>query len=134
MASVYELARELGKELMNTPEVEALLEAKKVYEADTEIVRLVKEYGEMQQDFEIRFAAGKTTEQEQKEFAAEMQKRGEVIKANEAAAHLFAAESRFNQFMTSVFSIVTATLAGDDPSQTGGCSPDCCASCGGGCH
>ena len=134
MASVYELARELGKELMNTPEVEALLEAKKVYEADTEIVRLVKEYGEMQQDFEIRFAAGKTTEQEQKEFAAEMQKRGEVIKANEAAAHLFAAESRFNQFMNSVFSIVTATLAGDDPSQTGGCSPDCCVSCGGGCH
>ena len=52
MASVYELARELGKELMNTPEVEQLLQAKKVYEADTEIVRLVKEYGEMQQDFE----------------------------------------------------------------------------------
>lgn len=134
MASVYELARELGKELMDTPEVQALLEAKKVYEADTEIVKLVKEYGEMQQDFEIRFAAGKTTEQEQKEFAAEMQKRGEVIKANEAAAHLFAAESRLNQLMNSVFSIVTATLAGDDPSQTGGCSPDCCASCGGGCH
>ena len=134
MASVYELARELGKELMNTPEVEALLEAKKVYEADTEIVRLIKEYGEMQQDFEIRFAAGKTTEQEQKSFAEEMRKRGEVIKANEAAANLFAAESKFNQFMNSVFSIVTATLAGDDPSQTGGCNPDCCASCGGGCH
>ncbi len=134
MASVYELARELGKELMNTPEVEQLLQAKKVYEADTEIVRLVKEYGEMQQDFEIRFAAGKTTEEEQKSFSEEMQKRGEVIKANEAAANLFAAESKFNQFISSVFSIVTATLAGDDPSQTGGCSPDCCASCGGGCH
>ncbi len=120
MASVYELARELGKELMNTPEVAELLEAKKIYEADTEIVKLVKEYGELQQDFEIRYAAGKTT--------------GEVIKSNEAAANLFAAESKFNQFISSVFSIVTATLAGDDPSQTGGCSPDCCASCGGGCH
>ena len=134
MASVYELARELGKELMNTPEVAELLEAKKIYEADTEIVRLVKEYGELQQDFEIRFAAGKTTEEEQKAFTEEMQKRGEVIKANEAAANLFAAESKFNQFISSVFSIVTATLAGDDLSQTGGCSPDCCASCGGGCH
>ena len=99
MASVYELARELGKELMNTPEVEQLLQAKKVYEADTEIVKLVKEYGEMQQDFEIRFAAGKTTEEEQKSFSEEMQKRGEVIKANEAAANLFAAESKFNQFI-----------------------------------
>ena len=29
MASVYELARQLGKELMNTPEVAELLEAKK---------------------------------------------------------------------------------------------------------
>jgi len=134
MASVYELARELGKELMNTPEVEQLLQAKKVYEADTEIVRLVKEYGEMQQDFEIRFAAGKTTEEEQKAFSEDMQKRGEVIKSNEAAANLFAAESKFNQFISSVFSIVTATLAGDDTSQTGGGSPDCCASCGGGCH
>jgi len=109
MASVYELARELGKELMNTPEVAELLEAKKIYEADTEIVRLVKEYGELQQDFEIRYAAGKTTEEEQKAFSEDMQKRGEVIKSNEAAANLFAAESKFNQFISSVFSIVTAT-------------------------
>lgn len=134
MASVYELARELGKELMNTPEVSQLLEAKAIYEKDEEIVQLIKEYGQMQEDFEIRFAAGKTTEEEQKAFAEEMRKRGEVIKANEAAANLFAAETKFNQFLSSVFSIVTATLAGDDPSQTGGCSPDCCASCGGGCH
>ena len=40
MASVYELARELGKELMKTPEVAELLEEKKIYEADTEIVKL----------------------------------------------------------------------------------------------
>ena len=72
MASVYELARQLGKELMNTPEVAELLEAKKVYEADTEIVKLIQEYSAMQEDFEIRFAAGKTTEEEQKAFAEEM--------------------------------------------------------------
>ncbi len=134
MASVYELARQLGKELMNTPEVAELLEAKKIYEADTEIVKLIQEYSALQEDFEIRFAAGKTTEEEQKAFREEMTKRGEVIKANQAAANLFAAESKFNQFMSSVFSIVTATLAGDDPSQTGGCNPSCCSSCGGGCH
>lgn len=134
MASVYELARNLGQELTNTPEVQELLEAKKKFEADEKIVKLVEEYTQLQKEFEEKYAAGKTTQDEQAAFTKDMTERGNVIKENKAASDLFAAEMKFNNFMNSIFSIVTATLAGDDPSQTGGCSPDCCSSCGGGCH
>ena len=134
MASVYEMARALGEELIKTPEVEMLLQAKKNYEAEPEIVKLVEEYTQLQKEFEEKFSAGKTTPEEQKAFGDEMRERGNVIKENKAASELFAAEVKFNDFMNSIFSIVTATLAGDEPSQTGGCSPECCSSCGGGCH
>lgn len=134
MATVYEMARALGEELVKTPEVEMLLIAKKNYEAEPEIVKLVEEYTQLQKDFEERYAAGNTTPEEQKTFGDEMRERGNVIKENKVASELFAAELKFNEFMNSIFSIVTATLAGDEPSQDGGCSPDCCSSCGGGCH
>ena len=50
------------------------------------------------------------------------------------ASDLYTAEMNFNNFMNSVFNIITATLAGEDPAeQGGGCSPSSCASCGG-CH
>ena len=39
-----------------------------------------------------------------------------------------------NNFMNSVFNIITATLTGEEPEQAGGCDPSCCSSCGGGCH
>ena len=38
MASVYEIARALGEELQKTPQVQALLEAKKAYESDPVIL------------------------------------------------------------------------------------------------
>ncbi len=134
MASVYELARQLGEEMLKTPEVETLLVAKKNFEADGKIAQLVQEYTELQKAFETKYAAGKTTPEEQEAFTKDMTARGTVIKENKAASELFAAEMKFNNYMNSVFSIITSTIAGEDASQ-GGCSCDGgCSSCGGGCH
>ena len=113
MASVFELARTLGEELQKTPQVEALLAAKKAYEEDPEISKAVAEYTQMHEEFQAKMQAGGIAPEEQKKFAEEM---------------------NFNNFMNSVFNIITATLAGEDPAeQGGGCSPSSCASCGG-CH
>ncbi|NLK36767.1 MAG: YlbF family regulator [Epulopiscium sp.] len=134
MASVYELARQLGEEMLKTPEVEALLEAKKNFEADGKIAQLVQEYTELQKAFETKYAAGQTTPEEQEAFTKDMTARGNVIKENKAAAALFTAEMRFNQYMNSIFSIITSTIAGEDTSQEGcDCSSGGCSSCSG-CH
>ena len=72
--------------------------------------------------------------EEQKAHAEEMKRRGELIKSNKLASDLFAAEMNFNNFMNSVFNIITSTLSGEEPDMGGGCDPSCCSSCGGGCH
>lgn len=135
MASVFELARTLGEELQKTPQVEALLAAKKAYEEDPEISKAVAEYTQMHEEFQAKMQAGGIAPEEQKKFAEEMKARGEIIKNNKLASDLYTAEMNFNNFMNSVFNIITATLAGEDPAaQGGGCSLSSCASCGGGCH
>jgi len=133
MTSVYELARNLGEELKKTPQVETLLAAKKAYEESPEIATAVEEYTKLHQEFEAKMQAGGISAEEQKAFSEDMAKRGEEIRNNKIASELFAAEMNFNNFMNSIFTIVTSTLTGEDPAQSG-CSPSSCASSGGGCH
>lgn len=134
MASVYELARTLGEELLKTPQVEALMAAKNAYESDDEIASAVEAYTKLHEEFEAKMQTGGISADEQKAFAEDMAKRGEEIKNNKVASDLFTAEMNFNNFMNSVFSIITSTLTGEEPEQGGGCSPSSCSSCGGGCH
>ena len=117
MATIFEMARALGEELQKTPQVEALVAAKAAYESDPEIAKLVEEYTKLHYDFE-----------------AKMNAKGEAIRTNKLASDLYVAEQNFNNFVNSVFNIITATLTGEEPEQGGGCDPSCCSSCGGGCH
>lgn len=134
MATVFEMARALGEELQKTPQVEALLAAKEAYEKDPTIAKLVEEYTKMHYDFEAKMQAGGIPVEEQREFNEKMKAKGEAIRTNKLASDLFVAEQNFNNFMNSVFSIITATLTGEEPEAAGGCDPSCCSSCGGGCH
>ncbi len=134
MATVFEMARALGEELQKTPQVEALLAAKEAYEKDPTIVKLVEEYTKMHYDFEAKMQAGGIPVEEQREFNEKMKAKGEAIRTNKLASDLFVAEQNFNNFMNSVFNIITATLTGEEPEAAGGCDPSCCSSCGGGCH
>ncbi len=134
MATVFEMARALGEELQKTPQVEALLAAKTAYESDPEIAKLVEEYTKMHYDFEAKMQAGGIPVEEQRAFNEQMKEKGEAIRTNKLASDLFVAEQNFNNFMNSVFNIITSTLAGEEPEAAGGCDPSCCSSCGGGCH
>lgn len=134
MATVFEMARALGEELQKTPQVEALLAAKTAYESDPEIAKLVEEYTKMHYDFEAKMQAGGIPVEEQRAFNEQMKEKGEAIRTNKLASDLFVAEQNFNNFMNSVFNIITSTLAGEEPEVAGGCDPSCCSSCGGGCH
>ena len=126
MATIFEMARALGEELQKTPQVEALVAAKAAYESDPEIAKLVEEYTKMN--------AGGISIEEQRAFNEQMKAKGEAIRTNKLASDLYVAEQNFNNFVNSVFNIITATLTGEEPEQGGGCDPSCCSSCGGGCH
>ena len=134
MATVFEMARALGEELQKTPQVEALLAAKEAYEKDPEVSKMVAEYTQMHYEFEAKMQQGGIEIEEQRAFNEKMKTMGEAIRTNKLASDLYVAEQNFNNFMNSVFNIITATLTGEEPEQAGGCSPSSCASCGGGCH
>ena len=134
MATIFEMARALGEELQKTPQVEALVAAKAAYESDPEIAKLVEEYTKLHYDFEAKMNAGGISIEEQRTFNEQMKAKGEAIRTNKLASDLYVAEQNFNNFVNSVFNIITATLTGEEPEQGGGCDPSCCSSCGGGCH
>ena len=113
MATIFEMARALGEELQKTPQVEALVAAKAAY---------------------AKMNAGGISIEEQRAFNEQMKAKGEAIRTNKLASDLYVAEQNFNNFVNSVFNIITATLTGEEPEQGGGCDPSCCSSCGGGCH
>lgn len=134
MATIFEMARALGEELQKTPQVEALMAAKEAYENDPEISQLVAEYTKLHYDFEAKMQQGGIPVEEQRAFNEQMKAKGEAIRTNKLASDLYVAEQNFNNFMNSVFSIITSTLTGEEPETSGGCDPSCCSSCGGGCH
>lgn len=134
MATVFEMARALGEELQKTPQVEALLAAKEAYEKDPEIAAMVQEYTKLHHDFEAKMQAGGIPVEEQRAFAEDMKVKGEAIRTNKLASDLYVAEQNFNNFMNSVFNIITATLTGEEAEPAGDCcSSGGCASCSG-CH
>lgn len=134
--SVYDLARQLGNELLETPEIKRVLEAKKVYEADTKAVKLIEDFNEFQKSYQQKMQNPELTKEEYEALTKQVMEKSDAVKANAACSELINAEQAFNELLNQVFTIVTATISGEDPSgECGGdCSSGCCSSCGGGCH
>ncbi len=132
--TVYELARQLGEELLKTEEVERVLAAKKAYEADEKAVGMITEYNTLQKQYREKMQNPDITSEEYNKLTEEIMAKGDIIQSYEITKELIEAENDFNQFMNSVFSIVTSTLSGEEENCGGGCDGGCCSSCGGGCH
>lgn len=133
--SVYDLARELGQQLLDTPETIAVLEAKKVFEADEKAVALINEFKVLQMQYQQKLQNPQLTKEEYESLTNEIREKSDVINSYPATAKLIEAEQTFNNLLNQIFTIVTSTIAGDDPQQcgSGDCSSDCCSSCSG-CH
>ncbi|HIT72128.1 MAG TPA: YlbF family regulator [Candidatus Fimicola cottocaccae] len=132
MTRVYDLARELGNELLKTKEVEKLMEAKKAFDADEEAVKLLAEYTEIQQEMQMKMASGHLSMEEEEETKKLLTEKSQLIQKNESAINLFNAENEYNTFINSVFSIIQSTMSGEDQC-SGGCDSGCCSGCSG-CH
>lgn len=133
--TIFEHARLLGEELLKTKEVERLLNAKKVFEADEEAVALINEYSQMQSEYQEKLQDINITKEEYEEATNKMMEKGTIIKNHAVAGELINAQNELNNLINKVFSIVTNTMSGEEESQCGdgGCSSGCCSTCNG-CH
>ncbi len=125
---IFELAAELGKALKEDEKLKRLDAAKKAYENEPELQKLLVEY-EVQQ----RALQGEITRDERDTlFIETIQKRIDTL-YNEIMEHpVFAelneAQADVNELMNAVNNTITYNITGEMPS----CTHDC-STCGGGC-
>ena len=127
---IFELAAELGKTLKNDKRLIALEQARKAYETDERVMKLMTEY-EVQQKA-ISYEAVK--EERNEELLKMIQDRIDVIYdqivSTETYKALEKAQNDVNDLMEMVNSTITFNITGEMPSS---CTHDC-STCGGACH
>ena len=126
--TIFELASELGKALKNDEKLVRLAEARKNYENDPDLQKMMVEY-EVQQ----KALQGELTKDERDTmFIDVIQKRinelYEAIMSHPVFTELNEAQAEVNELMNAVNNTITFEITGELPS----CTHDC-STCGGGC-
>ena len=126
--TIFELASELGKALKQDEKLVRLAEAKKKYEEDFDLQKLLVEYEVQQKALQTEV----TREERDTMFIDIIQKRIDEL-YNEIMGHpvfveLNEAQAEVNELMNAVNNTITFNITGEQPSCTGSCS-----TCGGGC-
>ena len=127
--TIFELAAALGKALKEDAKLVRLADAKKAYEADGELQKMMVEY-EVQQ----KALQGEITKDERDTlFIDTIQKRIDTlyndIMNHPVFAELNEAQAEVNELMNAVNNTITFNITGEMPSS---CTHDC-STCGGGC-
>jgi cell fate (sporulation/competence/biofilm development) regulator YmcA (YheA/YmcA/DUF963 family) len=126
--TIFELASELGKALKNDDKLVRLADARKKYENDPDLQKMMVEY-EVQQ----KALQGELTKDERDTmFIDVIQKRinelYEAIMNHPVFTELNEAQAEVNELMNAVNNTITFEITGELPS----CTHDC-STCGGGC-
>ena len=128
--NIFELAAELGMALKEDDKLVRLEAAKKAYEGDGDLQKMMVEY-EVQQ----KALQGELVREERDTlFIDTIQKRIDLLYHNIMEHPIFVelneAQAEVNELMNAVNSTITFHITGEQPSS---CTHDC-STCGGGCH
>ncbi len=126
---IFELAAELGRTLKEDKRLIALDEARKAYEADARVGKLMMEYEVQQRAMQNEAVKPDRNDELIGMIQTRIDALYDEIVATESYKALEAAQNEVNELMNMVNSTITANITGEQPS---GCTHNC-ASCGG-CH
>ena len=132
--SIFDKARELGRDILECEEAQKLYAAREAFEKDETAKDLVDQYTELKDKWSAIMEDKEADKSILSEIGEDIMAKEEEIKNHPITFGLMQAESQFGAFVNSVFSLLSATVQGQDTQQGGGCDPSCCSSCGGGCH
>ena len=126
--TIFELASALGKALKEDEKLVRLAEAKKKYEEDFDLQKLLVEYEVQQKALQTEV----TREERDTMFIDVIQKRineiYDTVMNHPVFIELNEAQTEVNELMTAVNNTITFEITGELPS----CTHDC-STCGGGC-
>ena len=126
---IFELAAELGKALKDDKRLIALEEARKAYENDETVGKLMMEYEVQQKAIQNEVAKSERDETLLGMIQDRIDTIYDQIVATESYKNLEKAQSEVNDLMEMVNSTITFNITGEQPSS---CTHDC-STCGG-CH
>ena len=119
---IFELAAELGKKLKDDARLVALENAKKAYEADPALQKLMLEYDVQQKAMQNEV----TKEEKDMQFIEIIQRRIDelyhLIIENPAFAELNEAQEAVNAYMNEVNQTIMSRITGEEPGCTHNCS------------
>ena len=126
--TIFELAAELGRALKNDDKLIKLAEAKKKYEEEHELQKMLIEYEVQQKALQVEL----TKEERDTMFIDVIQKRindlYDAVMNHPVFIELNDAQAEVNELMNAVNNTITFEITGELPS----CTHDC-STCGGGC-
>lgn len=126
--TIFELAAELGRALKNDEKLIKLAEAKKKYEEEHELQKMLVEYEVQQKALQVEL----TKEERDTMFIDVIQKRindlYDAVMNHPVFVELNDAQAEVNELMNAVNNTITFEITGELPS----CTHDC-STCGGGC-
>lgn len=129
MNDVYDLARKLGDEILNSDAAKKLQKAKENYYNDKDAVSLIKGYEDTKNEYHKKLFEVSSTKEEYETFEEILSTLNEAISQNAVISDFIAAEAEFVSYAKSVISIVNSTV-----SEVVEFSSFCDShSCGGGC-
>ena len=127
--NIFELASQLGKALKEDEKLVRLAEAKKAYETDKELQKMMVEYEVQQKALQCEI----TKEERDTMLIDVIQNRINelyaAIMSHPVFVELNEAQSDVNELMNAVNNTITFEITGEAPSS---CTHDC-STCGGGC-
>lgn len=129
---VEDTARKLAEELIASEYAQKLIAAKKAYDEDLDAQNMVSQYINMQNSFQSRLGTEDVSDEEKDKFYNDINELNKQIKERESSGGLYRAESDFNEYMQSVYGIISTAVQNAITPEEAGCSGSC-SSCGG-CH
>ena len=126
---IFELAAELGRALKEDKRLVALEEARKTYETDERVAKLMTEYEVQQKAMQNEAMKSEREDVLIKMIQDRIDALYDEIVATDAYKNLEAAQNEVNKLMELVNTTITFNITGEQPSS---CTHDC-STCGG-CH
>ena len=127
--SVYDKARELGKDMLECEEAQKLYAAREVFENDDAAKALVDQYVELKEKWQEIMTDESADKAILTDLGAQITAKEKEIKENSVTMGLMKAESEYGAFVNSVFNLLSATIQGKDNVE--GCDPTYCTTCPG---
>lgn len=126
--TIFEIATELGNALKQDEKLVRLDAAKKVYEADKELQKMLLEYEVQQQALQYEITKEEKDTMLLDNIQSRINELYNTIMNHPAFVELNEAQAEVNELMNAVNNTITFAITGEAPSCTHNCS-----TCGGGC-